>query len=63
VFVHYQQADGIIGMDFLAERKVDLNLQISQLRLLTATKLKHGFESQGTRQARENATHVGLSLS
>lgn len=45
-------ADGIIGMDFLVEKNADLNLEQSQLRLLTAAKFKHCFESQGTRQAR-----------
>ena len=49
-------------MDFFAEKNADLNLEKSQLRLLTAAKFKHSFESQGTRQARGKASHGALSL-
>jgi len=49
-------------MDFLAEKNADLNLEKSQLRLLTDTKFKHSFESQRTRQASGKATHGGLTV-
>ena len=56
-------ADGIIGMDFLAEKNADLNLEKSQLRLLTAAKFKHGFESHGTGKPEERpATGLTQSL-
>jgi hypothetical protein len=54
-------ADGIIGMDFLAE-KVDSNLEKSQLRLLTATKFKHGFESGNTESQRKGQPRGSQSL-
>ena len=49
-------------MDFFAEKNADLNLEKSQLRLLTAAKFKHSFESQGTRQARGKASHGALTI-
>jgi hypothetical protein len=42
-------ADGILGVDFLAEKKAHLNLKKSQLRLLSGFKCNNGFESQRTR--------------
>jgi hypothetical protein len=45
-------ADGILGTDFLAGRKADLNLENLQLRLLSVTEQSNGFESQRTRQVK-----------
>jgi hypothetical protein len=37
------EADGIIELDFLAEKKANLDLEKSQLRLLSGTKCNNGF--------------------
>jgi hypothetical protein len=55
------EANGIIGKYFLSEKNADLTLEKSQLRLLSAAKFQHGFESQGTGQARGKASHVALT--
>jgi hypothetical protein len=49
-------------LDFLAEKKADLNLEKSQLRLLSGTKCNDGFESQRTRQAKGKASHGALTV-
>jgi hypothetical protein len=46
------EAGGILGVDCLAGEKSDLNLEKSQLRLLSGTERSHGFESQTTRQVK-----------
>jgi hypothetical protein len=55
------EVGGEFEVDFLPQKKADLNLEKSQLRLLTATKFKHGFESQRTWQARERP-HTAVSV-
>jgi hypothetical protein len=54
-------ADGTIGMDFLAEENAHLNLEKSQLRL-SGTKCNKGFENQRTRQAKGKASHGALTV-
>jgi len=55
-------ADGIIGMDFLAEKNAALNLEKSQLRLLTTAKFKRGFESGNTASQRKGQPQGSQSL-
>jgi hypothetical protein len=55
-------ADIIIEVDFLAEKKSDLNLEKSQLRLLSGIKCNNGFENQRTRQAKGRASHGALTV-
>jgi hypothetical protein len=56
------EADGIIGMDFLAGKKADVNLEKSQLRLLSGTERSNGFESQRTQQTKGKASHGDLTV-
>jgi hypothetical protein len=42
------EADGILGMDFFAGKKADLNLEKLQLGLFSGTEQSHGLESQNT---------------
>jgi hypothetical protein len=56
------EADGILGMDFLAGKKADLNFEKSQLRLLLGTERSNGFESQRTRQVKGKASHGALTV-
>jgi hypothetical protein len=50
------EADGILGVDFLAGKKADLYLEKSQLRL-SGTERSNGFESQRTRQVEGKTSH------
>jgi hypothetical protein len=54
------EADGILGVDFLAGRKADINLKKLQLRL-SDTERSNGFESQRTRQFKEKTSHGALT--
>jgi hypothetical protein len=55
------EADGILG-DFLAGKKADLNLEKSQLRLLSSTERSTGSEGQRTRQVKGKTSHGALIL-
>jgi hypothetical protein len=56
------EADGILGVDFLAGKKADLNLEKSQLRLLIGTERSNGFESQRTRHVKGKTSHGALTV-
>jgi hypothetical protein len=49
-----------LGWILSLRKKADLSSKKSQLRLFAATKFKHGFASQGTRQTRGKASHEAL---
>jgi hypothetical protein len=51
-----------LGVDFLAGKKTDLNLEKSQLRLLIGTERSNGFESQRTRQVKGRTSHGALTV-
>jgi hypothetical protein len=56
------EADGILGVDFLAGKKADLNLEKLQLKLLSGTERSKGVESQRTRQVKGKTSHGGLTV-
>jgi hypothetical protein len=56
------EADGILGVDFLAGKKADLNLEKSQLRLLLGTERRNSFEIQRTRQVKGKTSHGALTV-
>jgi hypothetical protein len=56
------EADGILGVDFLAGKKSDLNLEKLQLRLLSGTERSNGVESQRTRQVKGKTGHGALTF-
>jgi hypothetical protein len=49
-------------VDFLVGRKADLNLEKSQLRLLSDTERSNGFECQRTPQVKGKTSHGALTV-
>ena len=56
------EADGILGMDFFADKNAELDLGKLQLRLKKGASMKHGYENQRMRQARSEADCVALTV-
>ena len=56
------EADGILGLDFFADKNAELDLGKLQLRLKKGASIKHGYENQRVRQARSEAGCVALSF-
>ena len=55
------EADGILGMDFFADKNADLDLGKLHMRLKKDASIKHGYENQRIRQARIEAGCVELT--
>jgi hypothetical protein len=56
------EANGILVMDFFAEKNAELDLGKLQLRLKKGASGKHGYENQRMRQARSEAGYVAITV-